>query len=182
MSTNWNIARILLLTLTLMWTGCAVLKHPGFFLNPQAAVDSIDRFRERNERAIFAQCAEAIQDRADLANASFAMMYDAKGSTYDYCDIVIDPDQYPVTLAVYGLPYSSYRTTKEGRAVITYNLGDHHALAHEMAHSIMLINVPRLSDDCKNEMLAISIADDIAHRSEVESVDDALRTAWRGSR
>lgn len=134
--------------LLLIFTSCQSV----WWLNPQAAVDSIDIVRKRNERAIFNEALDQIEYRMIQANRSIEIVGSKKP-----CELQLQVEE-PILFATYGVPHAYTIRSPSGILASVYNIGDHKQLKHELIHAIMLQQ--ELTKECMQELVAYTLADD----------------------
>lgn len=127
--------RIGVLLITCLLQSCSFMLALQY--SPQAAFDSVDVIRERNERGIYAEVRDELERLGD-----------------PYCNLSLSGDDYPVTFAVPGLAYGYYR--RQANAIV-YPLGDHEDMCHEMAHAIIERSKP--SETCMSEIIAAGVTE-----------------------
>lgn len=103
---------------------------------PQAAFDYFDWIRNRNEKAIYRDAIESVEELGA-----------------PYCDLLLDEKDYPLTFAVFGLKQSRYLYNIN---VVEYPLGDHERMSHEMVHAVLYRGSP--TEKCLQQVAATAIS------------------------
>lgn len=143
-----------LLAILMMLTGCGATRAFLHTANLQAAVDSIDAVRERNEAAQYRIAMGHMHHLVSEADRSMRFVESQTGVPYPHCELEVPDDAYPVTFALVGIDYGRYIRSCNA---IVYPLGDHEILRHEMTHAITLKMKP-LPELCKHEIIAEAVA------------------------
>lgn len=150
---TWNRSAALI-AMCLALSGCASTRAFLHTANLQAAVDSIDAVRERNEAGQYRLALGHMQHLVSEADKSMRFMESETGLPYPRCELEIPDDAFPITFALVGIDYGRYIRSCNA---IVYPLGDHERLRHEMTHAITIKMKP-LPDLCNHEIIAEAVA------------------------